>query len=473
MGKEERRYAIVDIETTGGRPQRDRITEIGIVLHNGKTILDTYETLINPECYIPAGITNLTGITQEMVAEAPLFHEIARQVVEMPQGAVFVAHNARFDYGFLRHEFSRLGYTFSRRQLCTVRLCRKVFPGLPSYSLENLIRTFGIPVDARHRALADARATAVLLERALAKEETKEDVKLLVNMGIKETRLPNGIKLSQIENLPETAGVYYFHDSDGDVVYVGKSINIRKRIADHFADQTRKGREIQQHVADISFEETGSELIALLLESEEIKRLNPRINRAQRSRKFPWAVHAYQNDRGYLCFDVIRNNKDNREQYDVVSEFPSLSRAKGRLDHARKKFELCSSFTNLFPSKTACFHYHLKQCLGACAGQETPEAYNERASVARELIKTIFDEDFFLLLRGRRAGELAVVLVEDGRYRGFGYVEETTADGVAELRTAIKETPGWPDTNRIIQRYLSDHPKAKCLSLDGRRRVRM
>jgi DNA polymerase-3 subunit epsilon len=465
-------YAIVDIETTGGRPRRDRITEIGIVLHNGKTILDTYETLINPECYIPAGITNLTGITQEMVADAPLFHEVARQIVELTQGAVFVAHNARFDYGFLRHEFSRLGYTFSRRQLCTVRLCRKVFPGLKSYSLENLIRTFEIPVDARHRALADARATAVLLERALAKEESKEDVKLLVNMGIKETRLPQGIKLSQIENLPEACGVYYFHDSDGQVVYVGKSINIRKRIADHFADQTHKGREIQRQVADISYEETGSELIALLLESEEIKRLNPRINRAQRSRKFPWAVHAYTNDRGYLCFDVIRNNQANRDKYDLVSEFPSLSRAKGRLDHVRQRFELCSSFTNLFPSKTACFHYHLKQCRGACAGQESVADYNERAEEARELIKTIFDQDFYLLVPGRRPDEQAVVLVEEGRYRGFGYVAAEAAGAVQDLRTAIRPTRGWPDTNRIIQRYLSDHPKAKCLSLDGKRRVR-
>jgi DNA polymerase-3 subunit epsilon len=352
-------------------------------------------------------------------------------------------------------------------------LCRKVFPGLKSYSLENLIRTFDIPVDARHRALADAQATAVLLERALAKEESKEDVKLLVNMGIKETRLPKSIQLSQIENLPEDCGVYYFHDTDGDVVYVGKSINIRKRIADHFADQTSKGREIQRQVADISFEVTGSELVALLLESEEIKRLNPKINRAQRSRKFPWAIHAYENDRGYLCFDVIRNNQDNRKKYDVVSEFPSMSRAKGRLDHARKLFELCSSFTNLFPSKTACFHYHLKQCHGACAGKETLEVYNERAERARELVKTIFDQDFYLLVEGRAPGEAAVVLIEEGRYRGFGYVDETTTANPEDLRTAIRPTHGWPDTARIIQRYLSDHPKAKCLSLDGRSRVRM
>ncbi|MEL6973297.1 MAG: 3'-5' exonuclease, partial [Bacteroidota bacterium] len=162
MGKKDQRFAIVDVETTGGRASRDKITEIGIVLYDGQEIIDTYQSLINPNTYIPAGIVQLTGITQDMVREAPLFHEIARNIVEFTEGAIFVAHNVRFDYGFLREEFKRLGYTYSRKQLCTVRLSRKAFPGLPSYSLENLIRHFGIPTDARHRALADALATTDL-----------------------------------------------------------------------------------------------------------------------------------------------------------------------------------------------------------------------------------------------------------------------------------------------------------------------
>ncbi|MEL6141015.1 MAG: exonuclease domain-containing protein, partial [Bacteroidota bacterium] len=276
-----KQYAIVDIETTGGRANRHRITEIGIVLFDGEKITDTYETLINPEAPIPAGITELTGINQEMVKDAPKFYEVARKIVEMTEGTIFVAHNVRFDYEFIREEFRRLGYTFSRRKLCTVRLTRKVFPGLPSYSLGNLIRHFGITVNARHRALADASATTELLQLALQRKDTQEDVDLLVNMGIKETRLPKNLSIDRIQNLPEECGVYYFHDTSGRVIYVGKSTNIRKRIAQHFADTTQKGKDIRERVADISYEETGSELIALLLESEEIKRLEPNINRAQ------------------------------------------------------------------------------------------------------------------------------------------------------------------------------------------------
>ena len=164
-------YAIVDIETTGGKATRHRITEIAIVLHDGKKILDQWETLINPECYIPHGITELTGITQEMVQDAPKFYEVAKTIVEKTEKAIFVAHNVRFDYGFLREEFKRLGYTFSRRQLCTVRLSRKAFPGLRSYSLGKLIKHFGIKVNDRHRAMADTLATVELFEKILRQEE--------------------------------------------------------------------------------------------------------------------------------------------------------------------------------------------------------------------------------------------------------------------------------------------------------------
>ncbi len=146
-----KQYTIIDIETTGGRASRDKITEIAIIVHDGEKIIETYETLINPECYIPYGITQLTGISQDMVAEAPKFYEVAKKIVELTEGRVFVAHNVRFDYTFIREEYQRLGFTFSRRQLCTVRLSRQAFPGLSSYSLENLIRHFQIDVDARHR----------------------------------------------------------------------------------------------------------------------------------------------------------------------------------------------------------------------------------------------------------------------------------------------------------------------------------
>lgn len=465
MSKKDQRFAIVDVETTGGRASRDKVTEIGIVIHDGKKIIDTYDSLINPQTYIPAGIVQLTGITQEMVKGAPLFHEVARDIVEFTEGAVFVAHNVRFDYGFLREEFKRLSYTYSRKQLCTVRMSRKAFPGLPSYSLENLIKHFGITTDARHRALADALATTDLLERILHNDENKQELHVMVNMGIKESKLPNGIKLEQIHQLPESCGVYYLHNKSGDVVYVGKSINIKKRIADHFADQTDKGRRLQQHVADISFEETGSELIALLLESHEIKRLRPTINRAQRRSKFPFAVHSYTNKEGFVCFDVIRNNADNRKKFEIISEYPSMSRAKGRLNFLVKDLELCSRYCHLFPGQGTCFHYHLKQCRGACAGKESVEDYNERAALAKERLRTVFDSDFLLLDEGRHPEEKSVVLIEQGHFAGFGYISIEEAADQATLLEAVKTYPGYPDTARIIQRFINDHPKAKIIAL--------
>lgn len=453
----ERLYAIVDIETTGGRASRDKITEIAIVLHDGERILDRFETLLNPECYIPYGITQLTGITQEMVAGAPRFFEVARQVVELTEGAVFVAHNVRFDYGFLREEFARLGYAFTRKQLCTVRLSRQVFPGLPSYSLGNLIRHFNIPVDARHRAMADALATTDLFERILAKEKSTSRVDTLVNLGIKESRLPNQLKLEDIHALPEACGVYYFHDENGQVVYVGKSINIRKRVAEHFADQTEKARILQQSVHDITYELTGSELVALLLESHEIKTLHPPVNRAQRLKQFPFIVHHYYNHAGYLCFGFGRVGSKERRGLNLVSEYTTLTRAKGRLEGTLAKFELCSKYCGLESGKGACFQYHMRRCQGACVEKESPATYNERALAALNSLKTVFEADFFILDEGRDPTEWAVICVEGGNYCGFGYIDRETDCTPVSLKDAVKHQPGNPETNRIIQRTMEQN----------------
>ncbi len=458
-------YSIIDIETTGGKAVRDKITEIGIVLHDGQQIIDTYETLINPECYIPYGITQLTGITQEMVQDAPKFYEVAKDIVQLTEGAVFVAHNVRFDYGFIKHEFLRLGYPFSRKQLCTVRLSREAFPGLPSYSLGNLIRHFSIQTNSRHRALADAMATTELLERVLAKQCGVDQIKHFVNLGIKESRLPQNLNLEKIHALPEACGVYYFHDENGNVVYVGKSINIRKRVAEHFADQTEKAKTLQRHVHDISCEITGSELVALLLESHEIKRLLPPVNRAQRTRQFPWAIHTWTGEDGYIRFEPVRVTAKTRRQYNIVSEYPKVGNARGHLASIVEKFELCERLTALQAGRGPCFHFHLKQCRGACAGQEAPEDYNERAREALGRLSTVFDRDFIIVDEGRTPEEQAVVLVEGGNYCGFGYVDQSESiHDLESLKTHIKYYSGNPETKRIVQRFLSGK-KVKTLEI--------
>jgi len=459
------RYAIVDLETTGGRASRDRITEIGIVLHDGHQVIQSWETLVNPECYIPYGITQLTGITQEMVQEAPKFYEVARKVVELTEGAIFVAHNVRFDYGFLREEFRRLGYTFTRRQLCTVRLSRKVFPGLPSYSLGRLIRHFDIPVDARHRALADASATARLLELILAEQESALQLKQMINLGIKESRLPKHISLATLHELPEACGVYYLHDERGDVVYVGKSINIRKRIFEHFADPSPKGGLLQRSVHHISCECTGSELLALLLESVEIKRLSPPVNRAQKMRSFPYVITTSRDPAGYLTFKAERLKVRERKGRAILCEHSRLAGAQRRLKYVLKEYGLCSRLCGLEPgSRGPCFQYHLKNCEGACAGQESPESYNRRAEAATEYLRTIFAEDFFILEPGRQLEELAVIRVENSRMSGYGYLEKRDWDGRPEsLDDAVQPIRRSPETTRLIQRFLEKHPKTKCL----------
>lgn len=462
----EKLYTVVDIETTGGRASRDKITEIAIVLYDGQQIIDTYETLINPECYIPYGITQLTGITQEMVNDAPKFYEVARNIVEMTEGAIFVAHNVRFDYSFLRAEFAQLGFTFSRKQLCTVRLSRQAYPHLSSHSLDSMIRFLDIEINNRHRAMGDALATTELLGTILRQEESDKSVHQLVNLGIKEALLPKNITLDTIHALPEECGVYYFHNEKGNVVYVGKSINIKKRVAEHFQKKTEKAGKLQKQVHDITFELTGSELIALLLESAEIKRLRPAINRAQRIRNFPFVIHQYTNEQGYLCFEAAKVTAAVRRKLNIIAEYPKLSSCKGHLSSVWEQYELCSRFCGLQKGSGACFHYHLKQCHGACANVESPEAYNERAQMAMERLSTVFEDDFFILDDGRNGAEHAVVLVQNGGYQGYGYIDRDNLNGqLTPLFDTIKPFIGNPETTRIIQRYISKNSQVKILPI--------
>lgn len=464
MAKKEKTYAVIDVETTGGRASRSRITEIAIVLTDGQQVLDQWSSLVNPETYIPAGIVELTGITQEMVADAPKFYEVARKVVEMTEGAVFVAHNARFDYSFVREEFRRLGYTYTRKQLCTVRLSRQAFPGMPSYSLGKLCPRLGIENAARHRAMGDAAATAELLHRILTGDGKEETAEELINLGIKEALLPQNVSLETIHALPEEPGVYYFHNQQGDVVYVGKSINIKKRVAQHFAQKTDKGRKMQQHVHDITCEVCGNELVALLLESHEIKRLRPPINRAQRVRKFPFVIHHWIDDDGFIRMGAEQVNAARRKQLQVISEYPKIGHAKNALARCVEQFELCNSLTTGYKSSGPCFHFHLKQCQGACCGREEPETYNQRARQAVNRLTTVFEEDFFIIDEGREPEEASIVLVEGGNYCGYGFIDKELINGDLDaLRGVIKDFPGNPETRRLIQRYLSKPHQARLI----------
>lgn len=453
-----KKYAIIDIETTGGMAKRDRITEVGIVIHDGEKVIDEYESLVNPGRSIPPNITRITGITNEMVRNAPPFYEIAKKIVEMTEGAIFVAHNVRFDYGFIRHAFDELGYTFSKRQLCTVRLSRKAFPGLKSYSLGNLIKHFNISVNARHRALDDAKATAIILGKILSVQENDTHVKMLVNEGIKESRLPRNITLDFLHGLPEKTGVYYFFNEYGIPVYIGKSINIKKRVFQHFSKTTKKAENLQKYVHNISFELTGSELASMILESNEIKKHRPEINKAQRTREYPYFIHRYEDSEGFVCYGFMKSSKKNEKDKNILGYYSSVRSCKSILAGLCKDLELCEFKCGIEKEhEGSCYSYKVKTCHGACVMLETSETYNERAELAMQFLMKNFDTDFIIVDKGRTNEEKSVFVVQENHFRGFGYIGlEELDQGIEEILESIAYQNPNPELNSIVRNYILD-----------------
>lgn len=455
-------YAIIDIETTGGQPTQDRITEIAVFRHDGERIVDSYTTLVNPECVIPSHIQRLTGITSEMVRDAPTFPEVARKIVEFTDGCVFVAHNVRFDYSFVKAAFAELGYTYSRRTLCTVRLSRALLPGLPSYSLGKLCHSIEIPLENRHRAFGDAEATAHLFTRLMEVNRTAVETGVAdrpdapVKAAMKQSLLPPNLPPDRVAALPDAAGVYYFWDATGRLLYVGKSINIRKRIAQHFAVEfkSRKSNEFKNSITDITWELTGSELVALLYESHLIKLHKPQYNRAQRRSVFATGIFLDENAAGYLTF---RFGKADTPGKQPVIALTNAFKAKGFLFHKVGRFQLCQKLCDLYRTapNASCFDYQVRRCAGACVGQEPKEEYNKR--VLEAVASFTFEHESFVIVgQGRRDGEKTIVVVEHGRYRGFGYADEevVTATSMADFKNLIQPYVANKDTDQIIRQYL-------------------
>lgn len=450
--KGQKRFAVVDIETTGGMPKRDKITEIAIVITDGVEIIDQYATLINPERSIPHEITRITGITDVMVQNAPRFYEVAKEIVLLTEGAIFVAHNVNFDYNFIRYEFERLGYTFSRKQLCTVKLSRKAFPGLASYSLGNLIRHFGIRVEARHRALDDALAATQLLLK-VTNSNLDENVAALINRGIRENKLPEAIHIERLHQLPEVTGVYYFYDRYGTIIYVGKSINIRSRILQHFGQITAKQEKLMRQVNDLDFTITGSELIALLLESEEIKVHNPEINRAQKKKDYPYVITTAHDEKGYRVF-YLEAECSKKLKGQILSYHSSIASAKGNLGMVRELYSLCEEKIDV-GNHRRCIYHQMGECFGACVDEESPVAYNDRAEEAKVHLTKVFDGDFILITEGRNTEENGVVWVSQKSYFGFGFMDASFAyTSPHELTNCVEKRLSTPEANLIIQQFL-------------------
>lgn len=456
-------YAIVDIETTGGYAENHRVTEIAIYHYDGMQITDQFHTLINPGRKIPQFITGLTGISSEMVSEAPAFEDIANEIHDWLKDRVFVAHNAHFDYSFLKKEFEAAGIVWNTKKLCTVRLSRKIIPGLSSYSLGRLAESLGIRISDRHRAGGDAQATAKIFDVLMKRDHTGVIAKALKrNSG--ETILPPNLPKEEFDKLPAKAGVYYFHDARGNVIYVGKAINIKKRIAGHFTGEAREWNRsnIRNEIHSISYELTGSELIALILESQEIRRIWPKYNLAQKYKVEEWGVYDYEDRNGYLRFGV---NVVSRGTKPLIT-FSSKGDAWNFMWEKVKEFDLCPKLSGLQVAKGLCFSHQTGSCKGACQGVEKVKKYNKRVQKA---IDSLFEagQTVAIVGKGRRPEEKSVVLVEKGNYLGFGFFDETeNISNLESARNFIKPSRDNRVVQNIVNAYLNNPRGVELLSFN-------
>lgn len=302
-------YSIIDIETTGVKPGKSKIIEIAIINHDGHRVVEKWSSLINPEGSISYFITKLTGITNEMVEDAPKFYEVAKKIVELTKGNVFVAHNVGFDYGFIKAEFADLGFEFNRKKLCTVRLGRKLIPGHKSYSLGKITADLGISLKNAHRAMGDTLATVELFQRYLEIDKSYID-SLVDEQRASSLPLPPHLPKEEVDSLPENGGVYYFHGKDGNILYIGKANNIKKRIFQHFATKPGRGKglKLHNHLYHITYEKYDWELLTLIIENTEIKKYQPPLNRASTKTLYPFGIF-YSETKGSLQARKTQGNE--------------------------------------------------------------------------------------------------------------------------------------------------------------------
>jgi DNA polymerase-3 subunit epsilon len=441
-------YAILDIETTGGQFNEEGITEIAIYKFDGHEIVDQFISLVNPEIAIQPFVVKLTGINNAMLQSAPKFFEVAKRIIEMTSDCVLVAHNADFDYRILRTEFRRLGYDFTLKTLCTVELSKKLLPEQPSHSLGKLVRALGIPMADRHRASGDAMATVKLFKMLLDKDSEKKIIKDFIKLKIEKGIAPKLVDI--LNGLPTVTGVYYIYNESGNLIYIGKSKNIKKRINQHFTGITTSAKKIQQEVYTVTFAETGSELVALLKESEEIKKNKPKYNRAQRKSIFQWALYPEMDEKGYLNLKLQKADGRKKE----ITSFTSLQEGKNSLFRITEKYNLCQKYTSLYQTKSACFQYKIKECDGACVGAISTVAYNLRV---RDFItnNSFQNQNMIIVDKGRSIDEHSAVLIENGVYKGYTFYDlNYQITNIEILKNILIPMQSNRDTRNIIQGHI-------------------
>jgi DNA polymerase-3 subunit epsilon len=452
-------FAIVDIETTGSYAAGSGITEIAIVIHDGQEILSTYETLINPKRPIPYFIQNLTGITPEMVVNAPTFDEVAGQVYELLQGKIFVAHNVNFDYSFVKHHLERCGYLLDVRKLCTIRMARKIVPGLASYSLGRLCHSLDITHTDHHRAGGDATATAHLYSLLVAKD-TDHVIATMLKGRNKEQYLPPNVPVEQLDNLPQTPGVYYFYNVAGKIIYVGKALNLNQRVKSHFANNKagRQKQDFMREIYRISHQPTATDLMAHILESVEIRKLWPVHNRSQKGYLPKFGLFMYEDQQGYQRLALDKN----KNFYKPLHTFNTLAEGRKWLEDLAIEFGLCARLCNLVTVADCAESEHEPCASGECNALEGADSYNGKVTAALQWFGKILPT-IAIVDEGRTEKEQSCILVVRGEFAAMGYV----ADAVDEysLKALLVQLEPYPDNDYIrnlIYRHAASFPD-KCL----------
>jgi DNA polymerase-3 subunit epsilon len=440
-------YTIIDVETTG---KTNRMTEISVFKFDGETVIDEFTSLVNPNSFIPAHITALTGIDNALVANAPSFEEVANDILSITEDAVFVAHNVNFDYNVIQSEFKRLGMEFNRKKLCTVRLSRRLLPGHRSYSLGKLCKGLDINLVDRHRARGDAEATVILFGLLLQQSEADAVFKEFLNKNSRESTLPPNLPKETFENLPNTAGIYYFKDKKGKVIYVGKAKDIKKRVLSHFYSKTKKSLDMIRETGDIDFENSGSELVALLMEDAAIKHHFPIYNKVAKRTIQSFSIFSYEDRKGILH---LASNKGRLVPNPIIT-FYNVRDVRAFTEKLCAKYNLCPKYCHLQEAVSECSHYNIKNCKGICKDDESVEAYNNRVL---EAIYDISDnkDDLILKEKGRNTNEDAFVMIKGGAYAGYGFIEKGEAvNHIDDLEAFLIPQKNNMDIQKILRPLL-------------------
>lgn len=454
-------YAIVDIETTGGYAAANGITEISIHLFDGNAVTEKFETLINPRQPIPNYITAMTGISDKMVANAPAFEDVAEKIHSLLHDKIFIAHNVNFDYSFVKSHLKDAGYDLNSKKLCTVRLSRKIFPGFPSYSLGKLCRSLGITIHDRHRAGGDTAATVQVFQ-LLLQHDKEQHIQKSLQRNSKEWILPPNVPKEHFEKLPYTPGVYYFHNEKGKVVYVGKANNIRYRVNSHFSNnsESRQKQNFMQHVHAISYQTCGTELMACILESTEIKKRWPVFNSSQRRWEDVYGIFVYEDQNGYQRLAIDKN----RKRLNPVYTFHYIVDGHAIIRKLIKDYNLCPKLCFLQKDDDKCEGINEEYCFGACEQLEPAVEYNERVKKACDSLRS--QPSFAIIDKGINGDDQSCILVQDGKFYGMGYIpadaQIANVETIKEYLSIYKENSY---IRNLVNSYAARFP-AKVIMLD-------